>query len=183
MTTTLSKLHYDPKWLEYGFLDQPFLDEQIAQYETGNDKSAEHYRYAAFRKLLEASAIDDPTLDRYVELAGLDEDQAMAQAALGLLARYEGLTEHQLSRITVHRAFASAELREIIEQTQLLRELNSRDLTDHLFARCVSNGKDRVQRKLLGKPGLSPQQLAVLTGHGANRAIRNLAKDKLRRLL
>jgi hypothetical protein len=128
MATGLTKLRYDFKWLEYGFVDQPFLDEQVQQYESGSDDNIEHYRYAAFRKLLEASAIDDLTLDRYVELAELDEDQTMAQAALGLLARHKGLTEHQLSRMKMHRAFAATELQEIIEQTQLLRELDSRVL-------------------------------------------------------
>ena len=179
----LSILHYDPKWLEYGFVDELFLQEQVTQYDEANDKNTEHYRYAAFRKTIEAPTIDDVTLDRYVELAGLDEDQAMAHAALALLARHKGLTEAQLTRMKRHRAFAPPELQNIIEQTQLSRELDSSDLTDDLFARCVSFGKDNVQRKLLGKSGISPEQLAVLIYHGANRAIRNLAKEKLRRLV
>jgi len=86
-----------PKWLEYGLIDLPFVNEQVKRYESGDDDNIEHYRYAAFRKLLEgAGSIDDLTLDRYVELAELDEDQEMAEAALGLLLRHNGLTEQQL---------------------------------------------------------------------------------------
>src|SRR2546430_2597682 len=117
---------------------------------------------------MEAPAIDDLTIDRYVELAGLDEDQTMAESALALLVRHNGLTDNQLSRVKMHRAFAAIELQRIIEETQLLRELHSSDLTDDLFDRCVSFGKDEVQRKLLGKPGISLQQLATLTDRGAN---------------
>lgn len=179
----LSKLHYHPKWVEYGFLDSPFLHEQIAQFETGDDKNTEHFRYAAFRRVLETPEIDDRFLERYIELAELDEDVVMGRAALGLLVRHKGLTNLQLDRIKGHRAFAAKELQEIIERTQLLRELDYADVTEELFARCISSGKDEVQRKLISKSGLSRMQLAFLSDHGANKAVRNLANVKLRRLL
>lgn len=87
----LNKLHYDPRWLEYGFVDRQFLHDQLTQYETTSDKNTEHYRYAAFRRLLSvASAIDDAIFGRYIEIAELDEDPEMAQAALGLLVRHNG---------------------------------------------------------------------------------------------
>ena len=182
MTTGLAKLHYDPKWLEYGLIDLPFVNEQVKRYESGDDDNIEHYRYAAFRKLLEgAGSIDDLTLDRYVELAELDEDQEMAEAALGLLLRHNGLTEQQLNRIKTRQIFATRPLQNIIEQVQLLHELDSPTVTDAVFDRCVSIGKSEVQRKLLSKSKISPEQLAVLTDKGANRAIRNLARNQLRR--
>ena len=121
-------------------MGEPFLHEQIKQYDEGDVINTEHYRYPAFRKLMEAPAIDDLTIDRYVELAGLGEDQTMAQSALALLVRHNGLTENQLSRVKMHRAFAAIELQRIIEETQLLRELHSSDLTDDLFDRRKEGG-------------------------------------------
>ena len=180
MATDLAKLRYDPKWLEYGFVSEPYLDEQLAKYERDGDEDAEHYRYDSFRRLLEAvSTLDDVTIDRYIELAALDEDQTMAQAALGLLVRHDGLTQQQLSRLRMHPIFASRELQASIEQTQLLRDLDSSNIADDVFERCVALGKGEVQRKLLSKSGISPQQLAAVADRGANRAIRNLAKNKL----
>lgn len=182
MTTGLAKLHYDPKWLEYGFLDWAFLESQVQQYESGEDENTEHYRYAAFRKVLEElKAVNDLWLDRYLELAELDEDQVMADGALGLLLRSPLLTDQQLDRIKTRQIFATKPLQSIIEQVELLRILESPIVTDTVFDRCVSVGKSEVQRKLLNKPGLSPEQLSLLVDKGANRAIRNLAKSQLQR--
>src|SRR2546430_10460650 len=139
MRTLLSKLQYDPKWLEYGCVDQSLLTQQSTRYDTGDDRNTEHYRYAAFGRILErTSTIDDLTIDRYVELAKLDKDQVMAEAALGLLVSFPGLAEEQLVRMKAHPAFATPVLQSIINRTQLLRELDSPSLTEDVFARCIS---------------------------------------------
>ena len=65
----------------------------------------------------------------------------MAEAALGKLASFRGLTEEQLCRMKTHPAFATPALQSIVDRTQLLRELDSSDVTDDL-GRCISFGKD-----------------------------------------
>lgn len=177
----LAVLRYDPKWVEYRFIDQEYLLDQLLRYESGSDENAEHHRYASFCRLLDRSVIDDVTLERFIELAVLDEDQAMAQSALAELGKHTGLTAQQLNYLKDHPAFASQLLQNVIEQTQLLRELGSSDVSDDLFNRCLFIGKDSVQRKLLNTAELSKEQLQALTENGANRAIRNLARQKLRR--
>ena len=74
----LQVLHYHPKWVEYGFIDQQSLIEQVLQYRNGVDEHTEHYRYASFCKLLDRSSVDDVLLHRFIELALLDEDQTLA---------------------------------------------------------------------------------------------------------
>jgi hypothetical protein len=122
-------------------------------------------------------------LNRFIELALLDEDQTMAQSALAELVRHTNLTEQQLNHLTNHPAFASQSLQSIIDQTKLSREILARDISDDLFTRCLFSGHDSVQRKLLHRPDLSKEQLERLSEYGANRAIRNLAKEELRRFV
>src|SRR5262245_2034665 len=138
----LAVLHYDSKWLDYQFIDKQSLREQISQYETGVDENKEHYRYSSFCRLLDRAAIDDGMIDRFVELALLDEDKTMSDAALAELVKHPGLTAKQLRYLKTHPAFASQSLQNIVEQSQLLRELSSGKLSDDLFGRCMLSNKD-----------------------------------------
>ena len=96
VSRALAELGYDIKWLLYSFVDEPFLQGQITQLRTGDDSNAEHYRYAAFLKVLAGQvALDDVSLARYVELTTLDHDQVMAKSALIRLVRWPGLTNSQ----------------------------------------------------------------------------------------
>lgn len=175
----LEVLRYDSGWLRYGLIDQRSLAEQFSRFQKGVDENTEHYRYLSFCKLLERLTIDDVTLDRFIELAVLDEDQSMAAAALTNLVRHDGLTSRQLNHLKSLPAFASSQLQETIGQVELLRALDSSDLGDDLFNRCLFNGGDLIQRKLLNHGRISTEQLSTLAEHGVNRAIRNLAKQKL----
>ena len=176
----LAVLHYDSKWLDYQFIDEQCLREQIAQFESGSDKNKEHYRYASFCRLLSRAVLDDVILNRLVELALLDEDQTLANAVLAELVRHPGLTAEQLSYLKAHPAYASPGLQNVVEQAQLLRELSSSELSDDLFSRCMLSGEDVVQRKLLKDARISKEQLQTLADYAANRAVRNLAKQRLR---
>ena len=176
-------MHYNPKWFEYGFLDETWLSNQVEQVKVMGDESTEHYRYAAFKSLLESNpSLDDLTIAQYIELAELDEDQTMAQAALALLARSRNLTDEQLDRVKSHVAFRTPTLQDIITQHQLLRTLDADQLTDEVFERCVTMGNRDVQRKLLGRQDLSAKQLLRLMTNGSNRAVRNLARQRLHKI-
>jgi hypothetical protein len=177
----LSTLDYNPRWLESGLLDQALLEKQLIEYDQGNDRNTEHYRYAAFRRLLDAPPdfVDDELIDRYIELANLDADRGMAQAALGLLANSVRLTEQQLVRLEEDPAFDVPILQKIIKRSQLLRELDSASISNDLFDRCISQGDAQLEQKLLAKSGLSQQQVETLMLRGSNRAVRNVARNLL----
>lgn len=182
MEHTLKKLHYHPKWQEYGFLEPAFLEHQLKQYESGVDECLEHYRFDAFCQVLERMpALDNSMIDRYVELAVLDEDGAMAQAALALLIKNPQLTTVQLNRLRAHKAFTTEVLQKIIEQRYLLRALDNVHLSNDLFERCLLSKNNDVQRKLLSTQELSLDQLTTLMDRGVNSAVRNLARARLRR--
>ena len=174
----LATLHYHPKWLEYGFVDETDLRNQFSKYMAGLDENLEHYRYESFHKSIAAPTIDDVKLYQYIELAQLDEDKTMAHAALAQLAKHTGLTDEQWASIKEHAAFKTIDLLPIIERTDLLRKLTSSDLTDELFERALSTGDREIQRQLLENGKIPRRYLIVLAERGSNSAIRNLAKEK-----
>lgn len=113
----LAALGYDSKWWRYGFVDGRFLQAQLARLRAGDDPHGEHYRYAAFLRILEArAALDDVTLARFVELATLDRDQLLAQAALIRLAGWPGLTEGQRAWLRGHPALAAPVVRRAFDR-------------------------------------------------------------------
>lgn len=179
--TILSELRFHPKWIDYGLLPVDLLKDQFDLYQNSDDQHTEHYRYQAFGFVLaNQETLDDQTIDRYIELATLDEDRAMGDSALGLLIRWPRLTDQQLDRLKNHSAFDKSFLQKLIIRMQMLRELASSGLTDETFDRFVSDGDAEVHRALLSKSGLSRAQFEVLKDRGANKAIRNSAASRLR---
>jgi hypothetical protein len=182
LETSLSRLAYSPAWLEYGLLDEASLREQWRQYAASGDQNTEHYRYRAFVAFLAKSgALDDTQIDRYIELAQTDGDQGMAQSALLHLIHLPGLSDGQLDQIRKHPAFASPVSQKNIERVQLLRELRSVELSSELFERCILSRDSEVQKELLERPDMSRPQMERLRDEGANKAIRNIAKQRLNR--
>lgn len=176
----LAKLGYSRAWIEYGVLDQGFLEEQSKQYDISADKNSEHYRFAAFRAFLMTKvALSDALIDRYIRLAQLDEDQVMAQAALLVLVEWPALSDSQLDLLSKHSAFTSPISQHHIERVRLLRQLKLSLITDELFGRCIVSQDATVQRQLVERQDISRAQLELLQERGANMAIRNIAKRQL----
>ena len=77
------------------------------------------------------------------------------------------------------RTSGNRSLARLVAQVEVLRELAA-GLTAELFERCMADQNGVVQRKLLELEGLSRGQVERLAAAGANRAVRNLAKVRLR---
>jgi hypothetical protein len=176
-------LHYDTKWLDWKFLDERVLHQQLAEYENGKDQNTEHYRFAAFKELLDkaTSPLHDSFIDRYMELASIDKDPQVSHSALLLLAKFPGLTDDQLDRIAKSEPFAEAGLRRVIKRTHLMRKLNSAALGEELFTQCLSLGMPEIEKKLLERKDLTKEQIEDLMMHGSNKGIRNAARNLLRK--
>jgi hypothetical protein len=116
----LAALGYDDRWLAYGFVDDYFLKEQLARFRTGDDPYSEHYRYAAFlRQLKGRRDFDELSLTRYMELASLDHDRAMAASALIQLARLPGLTGEQRRRLRAHPTLANPSVQRALDRIDI----------------------------------------------------------------
>ena len=86
--------------MKFGFLTEEELDEQIRIFETSDDKSTEHYRYASFKKYLDSHRkLDDEGISKYLHLAEIDEDKMMAGAAVIDLFYALNLNDDQFNKI------------------------------------------------------------------------------------
>lgn len=178
----LDLLGYSPAWLECGLVSEAFLERQAEEFDTSEDKSTEHYRYAAFQTLLrEHPALSDQQVMNYVELAARDRDVAMAGAALGDLIVWRGLTDAQLAWVAAQPAAATPFLQKAVGRRRLLAELRSGALTDDLYQRCLNSGDTVLQSVMLEICGITRPQIERLGENGTSHSIRNRAKARLRR--
>jgi hypothetical protein len=181
--TILSELGYSPKWLDYKLIDLAFLEAQYLTYQKGVDKNTEHYRFRAFQIVLnDSDMLDDKIIDQYIELATLDPDHSMGQSALALLAKSPKLTDEQLKKFGERLPYREPFLQRTLARIGLLRELETHDITEQLFEKCISSGDAEIQRIVFARIGSNTHYLEILKNSGANKAIRNLAKRELQRL-
>ena len=94
-----SELGYPRAWLDYGLLEAPLLADQLARFRAGEDCNREHYRFAAFQRVLRRRALTDEVIDKYVRLAELDPDRHVATSALCGLLDHPALSDAQLERL------------------------------------------------------------------------------------
>jgi hypothetical protein len=184
LNAALAELRFSVKWLEYGLLDEQFLVDLFDRYQHSDDHHTEHYRYAAFRAVLEGrQSMDDLLIDRYIELAEIDEDQAMAASALYGLLVWSGLTQQQYQRLCALPVYTAPVFQKIITRRRMIEEIHSaKEITSEDMDRYIASRDTAVQEALLFKPNISRQHLEVLRERGTSRRIRNMAKNELRRV-
>jgi len=179
--TLLDKLGYDQRWLDYGFLGPAILRDQIAELESGDDTSTEHYRYRSFVAVLKSrTTLSEKEIDGYIELALTDPDINTGEAALRDLAEWPNLGEDGYNRISSHEVFLRPSMRGSMMWGRLIRALNSSNLAPEDCDPYLEAGNSEVQRLLMDKMKLSTVQLERLRSAGKSRAIRNMAAEKLR---
>ncbi len=182
MSNKLSVLNYSELWLKFGFLTEEELEEQIKIFETGEDTSTEHYRYRTFQKYLKLrKELTDDEIDKYLHLAKIDEDRIMASSAVVDLFHSLNLTDNQFSKIceTLPQLLEKAD--KIIFQQQLVRKLY-RGVTEEVFEECIENGSWFIHNLLIefADKYEDKGKMELLAQKGANKAVRNIAKQKLR---
>lgn len=115
----LRALGYHPDWLACGWVDERFLGEQLARFREGDDPNTEHYRYAAFQRVLRSrSALDDRQVAHYVALTRDDPDATMGEAAFIDLLWWRGLTPERFDRLEAQPAFPTRAVRSVIARVR-----------------------------------------------------------------
>ena len=124
----LAKLGYTHLWLDYGILTLKYLLAQEQEFDHGDDKYPEHYRYRALRDyLISKNKLSDIEFDNYLKLTLLDEDPVMAGSAAVDLFRMIDLSELQFQKLcTTIGHFGAWTNRVVIRQT-LLAQLKKRN--------------------------------------------------------
>jgi len=170
-------LQFGDQWLLLGLLTEADLRELGREYEGGEDKNTEHYRYGVFRKYLTSHRPLSPQMaEALYELGKVDPHPAMGGAMMHDIVNLEECPPEVLEK-----ASNSGEdhLVKAVRRRRTLEEIRA-GLTEDLFVRCLGSHDSVIHLGLLKSSELTPGQLKQLAEVGANRAVRNMAKEKLR---
>jgi hypothetical protein len=172
------KIHV--KWLEYQLIDELFLLNLYKSFSSSDDKSIEHYRYSAFRKVLQDNeGLSDLSIDNYINLAEIDDDRPMATAALMDLLRWPRLTDAQYGRLVNRSEFASQVFQNYHHNKSMIQTICKTPISDELINNCIQNYPGSVQEYLLRKDDIQRNQIEYIHQHGKTKRIRNIAKNML----
>lgn len=142
----------------------------------------EHARYGMFENQLKRAKLDNlDVVEKFISLALEEPDHGARGAMLGLIATDPTIDSSMLGFLTQHSAFSEEFLQKILARRQLFLALETQSLSEDLFRACISFQHNGVHRKLLSLPGLTQDQLRVLCENGVNKAVRNIARERLKR--
>ncbi len=92
----LKKLKYSKEWLEYEFISNEHLASQNLEFENGEDKNTEHYRYKSFLNWINDNIeFTDKQLEQFIHLINIDDDQVMTGSVVRRLYESPKLTSNQ----------------------------------------------------------------------------------------
>jgi hypothetical protein len=175
----LAKLGYNAKWLDSGILTIEVLNDQLIAFDKNSEANTEHFRYTTLLNYLKASErLTDLEIENYISITLGDKDQTMAGSATAALFDKVDLTDRQFYRVIVAlRSFGDWSEKLIIRH-QLLRALRTVGLNVEIFEKCISSGDSVIHKYLLEIADRT--QLQILSVKGGNKAIRNLAEQKIK---
>ena len=133
--TTHLELNYSDKWIEFGFLDEETIKNQLEKFNSGIDDNLEHYRYASFLSWLEKKErLTNREIQNYIELAIEDSHKSMAGSAVKHLFESKKLEEHQYEYVKKRFSEFGEWTKKLISRQDLKKEIEhnsiSRDLIE-----------------------------------------------------
>lgn len=181
------KLGYTKKWIEYSFLDEDILSSQVAEFEKGDDQSAEHYRYTSFVNWLEGKEkLTDQEVSNYIELAHEDVDDRMSGLAMKNLFISPKISNEQFEMIKIKLPKFGEWTQKLISREVLIRRLNDEELTSELFSLCFDYKTEFNDNRLLIhiiQKTDNVDVLSLFSGLEIGKKIKTLAKNRLNQLV
>ena len=171
-------LAFTDQWLRLGVLTEDILRQCGVEYEASGDRNTEHYRYGVFlRYLREHRPLSAAEADALYELGASDPDLMTGGC---MMADVVELPE--CPAFVSEKALASdrKHLVRLVKRWALLEALRQDILSQELFERCLASCDSVVHRALVEQVEISREQMQVLAEQGVNRAIRNMAADRMR---
>lgn len=170
-------LGFSEQWLRLGLLTEDELRALGQEYDVSDDKSTEHYRYRVFVKFLASHRPLSPQVAAALYELGRDDPHPPMGGAM----MHDIVNLAECPAEVLEKASASGEnhLVRAVRRRRLLEELNA-GLTEELFTSCLVGRDSVLQRALLERQKLSRGQLEQLAAGGSNRAVRNMARERLR---
>ncbi len=180
-------LGYTARWVELGVLTPQLLAAQVAELERGEDRSAEHYRYGALMAFYGTrESFADAEVESLCAMLSEDPDPTMALAGLVAMSHLVRLTDAQFERVLASDLLREAGRsgvgpRRAIECHRLLARVDEDGWTPELVTRALAEGLGFVHRELLEWDDIDRATLESLAEKGANKAVRNMARQRLGR--
>ncbi len=181
-STELTILGYTSKWIEYGILSLEQLKKDLSEFRQPNsDRSTEHYRYKVLIEYVDSKReFSDDEIDRLLELLVQDTDPAMAHSFVIFdLLKRDVLTDQQFTSFKSHPLAKEADISRAYSICNLLRSLQRDGLTIKVLDRCIEEGDAKVHKMLLEYTDLPYKAILALSKSGANKAVCNIAKQRL----
>lgn len=182
----LDMLDYSDTWLELHILTNEIAQSQMQLWMKDDaDKNTEHYRYGAWRTYWQAkNSITNGDLDKCVALAISDPDLGMGGAILYDVLHTSWLSDRQFELVSEQfREFRQKHNLRNSERT-IDRQLLYRNLTKNNspsdLDRVVRNCDSQIQRHIVDRYQLKQVTLEYLEDQGLVKAVRNIARVKLR---
>jgi hypothetical protein len=116
-----------------------------------------------------------------IELVRIDANPGMATAAFIELFTWSGLNQEQYDRLVNRPEFALPFCQKYHRNKLMKIEIDSKPLSDKLIEKCILAYDGQIQIYLLNKNEINRLQLEYIFQHGKNKAVRNIAKDMLRK--
>ena len=177
----LATLGYTIKWLEYGILSAEQLKVDLAEFQKDDgDPNIEHYRYRTAMNFLRGKTqwIDEE-VEHLLEVVAEDPDGDMSRSVALALLKCDTLTDQQFYKLNEHPAIKVLDVSKAHLRHDLLRFLTRESLAPQVIDRCIQEGDSTVHGRLLEFEDLPIDAVQALSTCGANKAIRNMAAQRL----
>lgn len=176
------RLGYDDKWFAAGVIDDAVLRAQWATWLRSDDHNADHHRHGAFVTYLSTTvALSDDQVRALLELrcAGPDDHDLSVNRVHELL-RWPGLRDDQLAALLDWSGVATESTRKLQLRVRLSRQLHAEGLTNAFWQRVRDSGDGALHERILRHEHAQHMHFVWLAAHGANRSIRNQARQRSR---
>jgi hypothetical protein len=183
----MKALGYTPEWLDFGIVTEEYLREQYMEYlrsdEDNQDRHLEeHGRKRAFHDFIVARhALTDDEITRILQLKDDGPDCCDLRVDRVADMIWRGiLTDSQMADLGRLPEVHEAPLQHMYLRECRWRRLQSEGLTPEVFREIADSGDGELQRAVLSRSDVGRDHVAWLAEHGANKAVRNVAKQLLK---
>ena len=178
----IRQLGYTDQWLEWGFIDETYLQVQYAEFLQSDDKNQEHYRCRAFCDFLSRNErLTDEAIDKIFRLTddGPDGCNLLTDRISALIFSGVLSDEQHFALADRHPIVREPPLQKRYERETLLRRIRRTGLSEN-FAAIQATRDGAIHLCLLNHPEITHEHLQWLASGGANKSIRNRAEALLR---
>ena len=131
------KLGYTKKWIDYGFLTEEILSDQIVEFEKEEGRSAEHYRYMSFVNWLKGrEELNNEEVNNFILLCTDDKNDRMSGSAIKDLFVSDKISDEQFEIIKLKLPQFGEWTEKLITREVLTRRVNRERMSPALFKLC-----------------------------------------------